>query len=56
MKTLSDKQYETLQNTARQNNIVLHGYNVNDNYINLQNSKKIIVWNTMQSLIEQLNA
>jgi hypothetical protein len=55
MKILTDPQYKHLQDIARQNNIVLHGYTVRWNSIHLSNSKRIIVWDNMEELIEKLS-
>ncbi len=55
MKLLTDPQYEHLQDIARENNIALYGYTVRWNSIHLSNSKRIIIGDSMQELIEKLS-
>ena len=56
LKTLTDKQYENLQDIASQNGITLNGYTVTWNIITLYNSRRSgVAWKNMQELIDELN-
>lgn len=54
MQGLTDNQYNELEKIANDNNIRLCGYQVKGNLIDLNNSKKIIIGETMAELIEKL--